>query len=367
MRLKESLLITLVSLSPLYFITPLGVPLSSLTAIFCVPFLINGHVISYALRLGLGVLLIVAAFQYFLLDLQDTYYFNKLFAVILFYFVISIVRNNFTDSMGSAIKWSLYFVLFYSLFASGSYILGYSELLLPANCGENNLSPIGHLRCGTFGEGNYFGHYLSLSALFFYRNKKILNLICVGAIVSFSPTAIVTTFFINVLSRLRHPEKVTFFALIVFLVALIPFDRLILDQLEQALSSEMTSTSERLEFVSASLRMFINNPWFGLGFGQYGVVLPSYTNFIHLISNSQDGLRYIPNNVFAETFAEQGFFGIAALFPLLLRCFKTSPKLYSISVPFLVIIIDFLTMPTIYMVYVAVLIGAVLANNKDCG
>ena len=80
------------------------------------------------------------------------------------------------------------------------------------------------------------------------------------------------------------------------------------------------------------VRMFLDNPVFGVGAGQYHMFLADYTEFPHLLwgTNVED-VRFIPNNVVIEIASEFGLMGLVGFLTVLLlaRYFK---KLNNFSV-----------------------------------
>lgn len=350
---------------PLYFITPIGLPLSTIVFVIAIPFLFNGNVLRDK-YIWLGLCFIpIALFQWLMLEVRVDVLLSKLLAILLFYMGLSISREHFTEQSFRLIRYTFYFVFVYSVVISLSYFFNYEQFIIPANCGENNLSPIGLLRCGTFGEGNYYGHYITIISVMFFYSRFVLTMAFLASLISYSPTAILIVLSLLILTFVRRSRNAIFLIAIFLLVLVCLSVYIFYDAIVVLAESPMTSFTERSEFIRAGFHMFVNNLLIGVGLGQYGSNIGNYTNFEHLLEGYNLGVRYIPNNVFAETFSEQGIVGIMLLLPIFSRLSVTLPKIYSVSIPLLVILVDSLTMPTLYLTCFSVLIGILISNSYN--
>lgn len=342
---------------PFYFKSNLGFALPYLLMPFIIliiykellkPNFMTGFLLFYTILLILQ--------NIFIYGIDFEFFIRKYLSIISFIILFYSSGLFYNKKYDKYIIYSFILVFIYGLYSSFSYIFSYEEFLIPGTCESNNLSPFNHLRCSTFGEGNYYGNYISLIAILYSDNRKISFLSFISSLVSFSPVAIVITYYI--LFK-KYNKFIIFSILSAIIFMFINIDNIIL-----ALKSETSSFGERLEFFRAAFEMGFKNIFIGVGMGQYGVNLEKYTDFSHFIIASLSSARYIPNNNLAELFSEQGLFGLFFYF-MYLRRFSLGKigSLSNQSVIYFIIIIG-LAMPTLYLSFVAVLSGAIFAKLK---
>jgi hypothetical protein len=284
---------------------------------------------------------------------------SKVFMVYVFYLSYFFARNYLNSDSIKIIKSSFFIVFIYALFSGLSYILNYSNFLPPFNCPENNLSQLGILRCATFGEGNYFGNYLVMVMLILNVN---IFFIFIMTLISFSPGSFIG--FIQLLLAKIIPSNFrnyfnyfTLFAGPIIIYCLLDFF------LENY--PETSSVVERWSFVKSAFYMFADSPFIGVGIGQFGYQLENYSDLNHIIDSTNQGVRFIPNNVIAEIFSEQGIFGFIILLPGLFKFFNIKDE-FTRSDKLIFLFSLFSACPTLYQVFLGFMFG-IYTNKINLG
>ena len=233
-------------------------------------------------------------------------------------------------------------------------------------CEPYNLSEIGLLRCATFGEGNYFGAYLGFISILFYNSRNILQILPIGLLISFSPPSTLIYLYV-LMKKFRYESFVCMGVVCVAFVLIILYllcDYNISEFFFPNGVSQTSSTGERLEFIAASVRMFLDYPIAGVGIGQFGMNLDKYTDFSHFLNNIfLDDKRYIANSNIFELLSELGVFGLLFYMYILFNLKAIgSPGLTKIEVVILVIFNGVFN-PTIFSVINGLMIG--ILSNKN--
>jgi len=354
---------------PIYFNTAIGVYIPVLLLVIALPVL--AFKIKYSeIRVYLLYYAVLACLQ--LTFLRSTiilsYYILKLGSIYLFLFSYAVCRSCYiSDKHEKILMVSFYLSLSYALYAAFSYMLGYQNYLIPGTGGSNNLSGIGHLRCGTFVEGNYYGGYLAILALILYSRKKSIIPIIFASFIPISPLPFILIIYLLVRNYLAARKR------IIAVISACAFLVLVycLTHLENTLKynidniSEASSIGERLEFIRAGLAMWIDKPFLGYGLGQFGEKLPDYSVLEHmLIRVSTQSFRYIANNNIAEILSEQGIAGMIPYFLILRSIARVKINNLSRTEVYCFFIILGMTMPTFYQVIVGALLG-ILAGGEE--
>ena len=245
------------------------------------------------------------------LDVVFLWFAIKYASIILCFFIYILFSNVSSDYSVAYVKAPLILSVVFALFVAPSYMLNYTPLLPPGICERNNLHFLtGHLRCGSFGEGNYFGLYLMIIAIAFHRFRHIYFLCLVGIFISSSTIAL----FVIIYLGLRFLFGVPFYVMAtvgLLVISYIIFNQDILEMLVTGKGlPQRTSFGERLEFIRIGFRIFLDHPIVGVGAGQYGKYVGDYTDFPHLIEGSKYlDIRFISNNVIVEFLSEFGVIG----------------------------------------------------------
>lgn len=346
-KYKNTIVSFLVYIFPHYYLIK-HIPTASV--IFASVMLISNKKIISFIFLTLPFTFLVIT-QFIFLHIQNYHAFvTKVFMVYVFYLSYFFARNYLDSSSIKKIKTSFFIVFIYALFSGLSYLLNYSNFLPSFNCPENNISQLGLLRCATFGEGNYFGNYLVMVMLISNIN---IFFIFIMTLISFSPGSFIgfaQLFLCRIISsNLRnYINYLTLFLAPIIIYYLL--DLFLRDYLETS------SIVERWGFVKSSFYMFIESPFIGIGIGQFGYQLANYSDFNHIIDSASQGTRYIPNNVIAEIFSEQGLFGFFILLPGLLKVFNIKDE-FTRSDKLIFLFALFSACPTLYQVFLGFMFG----------
>lgn len=314
-----------------------------------------------------------AILQYFIAPIIDSNAFiRKFIAILLFILTYNLFYTYYDKRYDKYIISSLIIVIFYGIYSSMSYILGYHQYLIPGTCGTNNISPIGHLRCSTFGEGNYLGGYIAILILIYPNKTKQLILCLIGGLISWSPTPIILFVYtlykfwisnINISRNLLLSFKIIII-LAVILVLLFIIKPYILDIFSN--SSERSSLRERAEFIRSGIAMWLDYPLIGVGFGNYGFLLPEYSIFQHLIDRTlSENARFIANNNIAEFLSEQGLIGLSFYAYMLFKVTKISHPVFNRFQLIIILIFIGFTMPTFFQIIIAALLGILTSKYKN--
>jgi hypothetical protein len=351
-----------------YFFTNIGVPIPVFLIILCIsPLFLIKNIKNF---IYLYSLLILAALQiFFTLTPFNEYFFRKIIGITLFCYGFYLAKYLFSENYIKYVRYSLVVTFLYALYSAPSYLLGYQNFLIPGTCQDNNISPFGLLRCSTFGEGNYFGTYSALMGILFIGNIRMLSIALICSLISFSPIPIFVNIYLFITKfncKLKNIIYILliilslFFSVLFFIYGL----ELIPLSIKEAWDSPMSSVSERLEFIRSSFLMFLDHPLFGVGFGQFGNVLTQFTNFEHLEKNTINGfIRYIPNNFYAETMAEQGLCGLLFAFYFFRKLYDSYTGLLGKRELMFLVLLLLITVPTLYQIVLGVILG-ILSSRK---
>ena len=234
-------------------------------------------------------------------------------------------------------------------------------------CSSNNLFLFtGHLRCSTFGEGNYFGIYLSTILLLFHRNNWIILLCTIGMCISMSKTGIFILGYILIRKFLKIPFIVMAFTIFIIFLAFIEQQHI-----HSLITGEgipqRTSFGERLEFIRIGIRAFLDHPFFGVGAGQFHLIIAEYTDFPHLLSGSNmPTVRFISNNITIELLSEFGLIGFLVFLILLLSLSKSIERVnkFSRTENLFIIMVIGLAQPTFFILSNFVIYGVAIAGGN---
>jgi O-antigen ligase len=297
-------------------------------------------------------------------------FFRKLAAIFVFIGTFSVFSTYYNHRYDKYLFISFGLVVAYAIYSAPSYAIGYDNYLMPGNCGVNNISDIGHLRCSTFGEGNYFGGYIALLLLIYQRSAKFMFLAFVGAIISWSPTPIIVYLYCLYKLIIFKFDKNRSAVVILKNILILGLAVIILGGSYSRMelffnASERSSLGERFEFIRAGLFMWIDHPLLGVGFGNFGYHLPDYTFFTHLIDRTlYEDSRFIPNNNIVEFLSEQGLIGLLFYIYILFLLSRIRHPIFNrIEIVILILFIG-LTMPTFFQIITAALLGILFAKHR---
>lgn len=352
-------------LLPLYFKTPFFVPVAFIGFLAILALLLKIQTYENKTLWFVPFYLILGIIQLIINpDLKIYEYITRLSAIIIFIVTLSVVTTYYDKKYDKYLLFSFIFVILYALYSAPSYILGYENFLIPGTCLENNLSVFNHLRCSTFGEGNYFGGYLSLMILIFSQRPSfmLLSLFCV--LVSFSPTSMLIWLYLFIRKYIFKGDYgwvlISSIASFLIFISILTLDISIIRFFFG--DSETSSFWERFEFIRSSFKMWSDNMIIGIGLGQFGYYLSDYTVFNHLITSANDGARYIPNSNLAEILSEQGLYGLVFYFYILYKLYYLNHPLLNHYELIIVFIIIGLAMPTLFQIVIAALLGVLISK-----
>lgn len=361
-------LVFLVSL-PLYFNNRLGIYAPVLVLVAGLPFWIS--------KINRKEVLLLCTYVATLTCIQvalvrrdgfnDWVFITKLGAILLFGLSFCVAKAWHNEISDRFVNLSFCVSTIYAIYAAFSYMLGYSDFLVPGTGGPNNLSPYGHLRCGTFGEGNYYGGFLAFLALFFYARKKPLRLVAIMSCVALSPIPMILIGYLYLkrfytgATRLNRRLLLMFgvFLVVGICICMIAFTPKVEDM------GDASSPLERFEFVRAGLAMWFDHPFFGVGMGQFGEILGQYSILPHILQRiSNEGYRYIANNNLAEVISEQGLMGLVFYAYIVHKFTKFCIDDLKPWEKFLYIFSLGMTMPTLFQVVVGAFLG-ILSQHPE--
>lgn len=356
---------------PFYFETGIGIFIPAIILIIALPFILMrfefskvvGYFAAYLL-LGLAFLLVNG---FATIDLKA--FANRFGAIFLFMLAYAAGRFSYQERQFDILMLSYRVCMVYAIYAAFSYMLGYQSYLVPGTGGPNNLGPLGLLRCGTFIEGNYFGTYLALLALVLYSRRKSLWGVALASLIPISPGPMLLIGYLIFRDYLVARKRVMAMVLTVVSAALayIAFNLGSLTQWMFQTMGDATSPLERAEFVRAGLAMWVDHPILGVGYGQFGERLASYTIMPHILGRiSIYGFRYISNNNIAEILSEQGLVGIIVYFCILATVARVKIRNLNRSEIYGFFLVLGMTMPTFFQVLVGAMLG-IMASGEGHG
>ena len=305
---------------------------------------------------------------YFQTNVVISWFLIKYASILLCFLIFILIGNCNFDYSVSYIITPLTLSVLFAIYAAPSYIFGYTEFLPPGICESNNINYFtGHLRCGSFGEGNYFGIYLILIAIAFHRFGNVYLLCFLGILISSSLVALFLIFYLGLRYWIKLPFKVFVFAGALATIYTVFYLDIVQILLTGQGIPERTSFGERLEFIRISIRAFGDYPIVGVGAGQYSQYVGDYTNFAHLIEGSRiPDIRFISNNVISEMLSE---FGAIGLFVYLYFVIKVSSMLVKLNhfsklENIGLILITGIAQPTFFILSNMIIFGLIAAQKE---
>jgi len=356
---------------PIYFKIPADLQLPLLGFISCLFILFKSTLRDAE---GLKLILFYSAFAIgqiaFAPIVNYAAFARKLAGILIFVGTFSVYLNHYSQKYDKYYYISLSFVIAYAVYSAPSYILGYQSYLIPGTCGITNLSELGHLRCATFGEGNYFGGYLALLILIFANSPKFMALAFIGVVISWSPTSILVFAYCScrvISRRIITGQNRSLMAGGVILFILILSIALKYQDIFEIFSnaSDRSSLGERSEFIRSALAMWIDYPLAGVGFGNFGYNLADYTVLSQLFERTIfEESRFIPNSNIAEFLSEQGLIGFCFYIYILRLVSNIDHPIFGrIEIIFLLLFIG-IAMPTFFQIIVAALLGTLASKYR---
>jgi O-antigen ligase len=224
------------------------------------------------------------------------------------------------------------------------------------------------IRGGTFKEGNYMGLFILFCVILsFYSNRKLLGYFFTTTLIAtFSSVGIicVSLFLAYYYFSLNFTRRKLFrlSAIIIVLVVLFgtlfqheDFKFLIISKISIS-KREITnnadySREDRMNSFLTAIKMGLDNPFMGVGISNYA------RHFDHLAPNNifkNNDFKVIPNNIYAEIFAETGFFGLIIFLYLLFLLYEKTRFDNSgiLKCGYVVTLIYFLAFPTFSMLFI---------------
>lgn len=247
----------------------------------------------------------------------------------------------------------------------------YVNLGLPPLPGASNQSALvggfSLLRAGTFLEGNFFGLYLltALVLAFCVRRLGVAAILSGAVLVSLSTPniAFMALLWLVVLARSAKskPSNLLVVIPLVAILLLTPnayWYRAIGEKVNDPSSQ---SVIERRGSADAALGMFLDNPFTGVGVGQYGLWFREYRPSYVPPEFLERG-RLIANNVYAQVAAEQGALGLIPFLALVVQVLRTAwrriSRLAGVGVMCVLVVLN--AFPSATAVFVWAFFGAIL-------
>lgn len=312
------------------------------------------------------------------------------FGYVILVAIAFIVTTDKTKHSAGFTKYLLYGAIVsccYSWYLLFSTVLKLPVFLLPGMDKYPQLIalPFGNfIRSGTFKEGNYLGFYILLSAIVaLYQNKRGLSLFFfISIITSFSTIAFACGIIFWIIYLLRTAKRKANLVYIIIVSSIVTgillfvifnqalrsvFISKIFFNEETANIAEIYSTLDRLNVAEVGLRIFYNNPFWGVGLSNYGLHYYHYNMLDQWIYAS--GVKRIPNNIYIEILCETGIFVFITFILFLWALYKkTKAKNYFIlNAAIIICCIYFLAFPTFTALYVwvfwGIIMGRVYYNN----
>ncbi len=299
---------------------------------------------------------------------RPNWFFQKIGVMLLCAFAFIIFeRIEFSNKNRTYLNYGIILSCTYAFISAPAYILGYENYLMPGNCEQNNLMLItGHLRCGAFGEGNYFGVFLSLLALIFRKVFKIFTLVAISSIVAFSPSNLAVILFLIMRNTLPNILfKFIGVICVVFCTSISFYYYYDIIELYKSIPIQ-SSLGERIEFILVGISIFADNLIIGVGAGQFGNYIGIYTGADHLVAGvTIEDARFIANNVSIELLSE---FGLIGFISYIFFSWNLSKRLLMINnlkpiENFMLINLIGMTQPTFFIVSNFILYGLVFNKN----
>lgn len=268
----------------------------------------------------------------------------------------------------------------YSWYLFSSGLLGIPALLLPGM--DDTPQTIGFsfgqfIRCGTFKEGNYMGFFLLLSGVvaIHYNKIKYAAFFFITIITTFSSAALVCSvlfFILYILRKYKRYKTKAFFVLtflllfvsasVVFItpVRVLLYNKLIAPPESVENANDVYSRLDRINTTLIGLKLFQNNPVWGVGLAQYSL------HYDHYNLQRYDTLEFkrIPNNIYIEILSETGIFGFILFICFLYSLYSRSKVVLNpaLNAGLQICAAYFLAFPTFTMLFIWFYFGTVLVN-----
>lgn len=231
------------------------------------------------------------------------------------------------------------------------------------------------IRSGTFKEGNYMGFYLLLVGVvaFFYAKKRTAYFLWATIITTFSTASIfcLFLFFVIYIYKVYKKHKLKLVAAIGTLVISLTLLTQLSDDFKSLVynkifasedsvenTNDVYSRLDRLNTTISGLKMFADNPVFGVGLSNYGL---HYSHFNDLPDFDLGGKR-IPNNIYVEILSESGILAFIFFIYFLYLLYKKSNEVSSVlSAGLIASCAYFLAFPTFTMLFIWVFFSVILS------
>ncbi len=206
--------------------------------------------------------------------------------------------------------------------------------LLPGSSEQYIGLPLGRaFRNGTFHEGNYVGLYYliclamtELSIIETGKKKWFRPVFIAGIVASFSTVnyfGLVLFYGIFFIFNRFHGRVLLAFLAVFVLIATVPYiGSMTYKKIVSGNKSATFSRDQRIFAVKASIGMFKERPFTGVGLGNYGYNYPRF-------SDQPVRGKFIANNVYASILAETGLVGFVLFFYFLFSIYKRKAEMNS--------------------------------------
>lgn len=242
------------------------------------------------------------------------------FQYVVFYFVARVLFSNRADLLPKIQRYLIVALLVSCFFGLIQFLTGYGYM--PGTPDRSMFTNGVRRACGMFDDPNYFGFVLSViwPLGLFIKNKALKNIILLVFFVTIFLTLSRATLLILILQMVfflyfKSKYKITFllrfFGAILFasLVLFITQPAFLFDRIDTLLplftgetNKLENSSAERLDLLFAGIKMFIDNFWFGVGFGNFQLYSAEYMTFFPR--------SVYAHNTYLTIAAELGVFGL---------------------------------------------------------
>ena len=307
------------------------------------------------------------------------------------YLVIAFIAMQMTIiyvesySIEKALKWFFLAAVLSSIYAwylFFSSALNIPVLLLPGmdNPPQSlNLSFGSIIRCGTFKEGNYMGLFLFIGGVLArYRQKIALsNFLFISIITTFSTVSFICVIFYFLLTFFNKRKSILKVVAVFFVVATVltllvvksedfrsnVVNKIFASEDNVENQNDVFSRLDRLNSTQIGINLFLDNPIFGVGTGNYDI----HFNHYNLLPKFGDGdYKKIPNNVYIEVLCESGIIAFSMFIGLIIIIVKQAQKTKNkpLVIGTVISFIYLIAFPTYTVLYIWFFWGILITEAK---
>jgi O-antigen ligase len=260
----------------------------------------------------------------------------------------------------------------YTLYLFVVGLLGFEPLLLPGIDEPRYFSVAGRtfVRSGTFQEGNFLGLFLlvSVGLALYERRRSLAILLSLTVLLTFSTVNVLGLALLWVMvwfrehSAMSVGRRALYIAMGILVVLAVGFALWHAGYLQAVVlgklgSDELGSRVERIAFVIAGFRMFVDHPVLGVGISQFGYFYNTYQP-LGLLGIAET-VKLIPNNIYIELLCELGIPGLLLFAGFLAAIYVRlrSPQLAPLRLTFITMLFVWNAFPTYTVMFLWAFFG----------